>query len=309
MQVEEELARFAPQRETLIAIGVFDGVHLGHRHLIEYLKRQAMVREYLAGVVTFANHPQEIVSPQIPVSYLTNLEEKINLLKQLDIELVVPLSFNLELAQLPARQFIQLLQKHLNMKGLILGPDFALGRNREGDIFTLRSMGKEMGFTTDVVAPKIIEGETASSTNVRKALAQGNIQKAGMLLGRPFSLKGPVIHGVERGTSLGFPTANLQAGLDQALPADGVYVTRAFIDDRAYPSVTNIGTRPTFGQGERTIEVYILDFSGDVYGEMLKIELLERLRDEKRFSDPAELKAQIEMDVGRARQVFQEVAI
>lgn len=309
MQVEEELAKFAPQRETLVAIGVFDGVHLGHRHLVEYLKRQALVREYLAGVVTFANHPQEVVSPQTPVSYLTSLEEKLNLLQQLDVQLIVPLTFNSELAEIPARQFVQLLQKYLKMKGLIVGPDFALGKNREGDVFALRSMGKEMGFSIDVVAPKIIEGETASSTSIRKALVQGDIQKAGTLLGRPFSLKGAVVHGVERGTSLGFPTANLQASSNQALPADGVYVTRAFLGNSAYPSVTNIGKRPTFGQGERTIEVYLLDFSGKVYGEMLKIELLERLRDEKRFSDPAELKAQIEMDVGRARQVFQEVAI
>jgi len=309
MQVEEELAKFAPQRETLVAIGVFDGVHLGHRHLIGYLKRQALVREYMAGVVTFANHPQEVVCPQIPVSYLTSLEEKVSLLQQLDVQLIVPLTFNHELAELPARQFVQLLQKYVKMKGLIVGPDFALGRNREGDVFALRSMGKEMGFSIDVVAPKIIEGETASSTSIRKALAKGDIRKAGMLLGRPFSLKGPVVHGVERGTSLGFPTANLQASLNQALPADGVYVTRAFLGNRAYPSVTNIGRRPTFGQGERTIEVYLLDFSGDVYGEMLTIELLEHLRDEKRFSDPAELKAQIEKDVGRARQVFHEVAI
>jgi len=307
MQVEEELVKFAPQRETLIAIGVFDGVHLGHRHLIEYLKRQALVKDHLAGVVTFANHPQQIISPKIPLSYLTSLEEKISLLHQLEIELVVPLTFNQELAQLPARQFIQLLQKHLKMKGVVVGPDFALGRGREGDVFALHSMGKEMGFTMDIVAPKEIEGEMASSTNIRRALADGDILKAAKLLGRPFSLKGRIVHGVERGTSLGFPTANLEANSDQALPSDGVYITRAYLNNSPYPSVTNIGKRPTFGQGERTIEVFLLDFIGGIYGEELEIELLERLRDEKCFSDPTELKDQIGRDVERARELFQKV--
>lgn len=306
MQVEGELAGFAPQRETVLAIGVFDGVHLGHRHLIEYLKRQALVRDHLAGVITFANHPQQVLSPQTPLPYLSSLEDKIRLLQQLDIEMVVPLSFNQELAELSASQFIHLLQEHLKMRGLVIGPDFALGRGREGDVFTLHSLGKEMGFTVDVVAPKEIEGEVASSTNIRQALAQGDIQKARKLLGRSFSLKGPVVHGVERGTSLGFPTANIKANSNQALPADGVYVTRAYLSEHAYPSVTNIGKRPTFGQGERTIEVYMLDFQGGIYGEDLRIELLERLRGEKRFSDPAELKAQIERDVERAREVFRK---
>ena len=255
-------------------------------------------------MVTFANHPQQVLSPQIPLSYLTSLEEKVRLLRQLDIELVVPLSFNLELAQLSARQFIHLLQKHLKMRGLVVGPDFALGRGREGDVFALHSLGKEIGFTVDVVAPKVIDGELASSTSIRQAITQGDIRKAGKLLGRPFSLKGKVVHGVERGRSLGFPTANLKANSDQVLPADGVYVTRAYLSNRGYPSVTNIGKRPTFGQGERTIEVFLLDFEGRIYGEDLRIELLDRLRSEKHFSHPAELKAQIERDVERAREIL-----
>lgn len=306
MQVEEELAKFAPQRETVIAIGVFDGVHLGHRYLIEYLKRQALVRDYLAGVVTFANHPQQIISPETPLPYLTTLEDKVRLLQRLDIELVVPLTFNQELAQLSARQFIHLLQKHLKMKGVVVGPDFALGRGREGDVFALHSLGKEIGFTVDVVAPKVIDGNVASSTSIRQAIAQGDIQRVHKLLGRPFGLLGRVVHGEERGRSLGFPTANLEVNSGQALPSDGVYVTRAYLGNNAYPSVTNVGKRPTFGQGERTIEVYLLDFEGGIYGEELRIELLERLRSERYFSDPAELKAQIEEDVGRAMEVFQK---
>ena len=304
MQVEEELAKFAPHRETVLAIGVFDGVHLGHRHLIEYLKRQALVREHLAGIVTFANHPQEIVSPQIPISYLTGLEEKISLLQQLDVELIVPLSFTLELSQLSARHFVALLQKHLGMRGIVGGPDFALGQGREGDVSTLHSLGKEAGFTMDVVPPKMIDGEIISSTAIRQALAQGDVTKAEKLLGHPFGLSGQVVHGVERGKALGFPTSNIAVDPDQALPADGVYVTRAYFGNSAYPSVTNIGESPTFGQGERTIEVYLLDFAGELYDRELRIELVGRLREERRFSTPEELKTQISRDVEETRAIL-----
>ncbi|MFC1924540.1 bifunctional riboflavin kinase/FAD synthetase [Chloroflexota bacterium] len=306
MQVEEELARFTPQREAVLTIGVFDGVHLGHQYLINYLKRQALVKDYLCGVVTFSNHPQQVLSPQTIISSLTTLKERIRLLHELDVDFVVPLAFNLELAQLPARQFVALLQKHLKMRGLVVGSDFALGRRREGDVFTLHSLGKEMGFTVDVVPPKIIDDKVVSSTIIRQALAQGEIQKVGSLLGRPFSLSGQVAHGVSRGKHLGFPTANLAVNSNQALPADGVYVTRAYLGDGAYPSITNIGRRPTFGEGERTVEVYLLDFQGELYSHELKIDLLERLRDEKRFSDSEELKAQISKDVEQARKLLRK---
>lgn len=306
MQAEEELAEFTPQRDAVLTIGVFDGVHLGHQYLINYLKRQALVRDYQSGVVTFSNHPRQVLLPQTPLPYLTNLKERIELLQKMDVDFVVPLSFNLELAQLPARHFVALLQKHLKMRGLVVGSDFALGRGREGDIFTLHSLGKELSFTVDVVSPKIIEGEVVSSTIIRQALAQGNIQKVGSLLGRPFSLSGQVAHGVARGKYLGFPTANLAVNSDIALPADGVYVTRAYPSNHAYPSVTNIGRRPTFGQGERTVEVYLLDFEGELYQQELKIDLLERLRDERRFSDLEELKAQINRDVEQAREILKK---
>jgi len=304
MQVEEELAEFAPHREAVLTIGVFDGVHLGHQHLIEYLKRQALVRDYECGVVTFAQHPLQLLSPQTPLCYLTTLEKRIGLLKQLGVDFVVPLSFTIELSQLSARHFVSLLQKHLKMRGLVVGPDFAMGRGREGDVFALHSLGKELGFTVEVVSPKMIDGESVRSTTIRQALSQGNIQKVSKFLGRPFSLSGQVAHGVERGRQLGFPTANLAVNSNQALPADGVYVTRAYFGNNLYSSVTNIGQRPTFGQGERTVEVYLLDFHGEVYGEDFRIELLERLRDERRFSDPEELKAQIGKDIEQAREIL-----
>ena len=304
MQVEEELAEFMPEREVVLTMGVFDGVHLGHQHLIDYLKRQALVRNFLSGVVTFHRHPQQVLSPQTRLPHLTSLEERIRLLREMGIELIVPLSFTPELSQLSARHFVALLQKHLRMRGIVVGPDFALGQGREGDVSTLHSLGKEAGFTVDVVPLKMIDGEVISSTAVRQALAQGDVTKAEKLLGHPFSLNGQVVYGVERGRVLGFPTSNLAIDPDQALPADGVYVTRAYLGNSAYPSVTNIGERPTFGQGERTIEVYLLDFAGELYDRELRIELMGRLREERHFSTPEELRAQITRDVEEARAIL-----
>ena len=262
------------------------------------------MRNLLSGVVTFNRHPQQILSPQTQLPYLTSLGERTRLLQELGIELIVPLSFTLELSQLSARHFVALLQKHLGMRGIVGGPDFALGQGREGDVSTLHSLGKEAGFTMDVVPPKMIDGEIISSTAIRQALAQGDIAKVEKLLGHPFGLSGQVVHGVERGTALGFPTSNLAVDPDQALPGDGVYVTRAYLGNSAYPSVTNIGQRPTFGQGERTIEVYILDFAGELYGREMRIELVGRLREERRFSTPEELKTQIARDVEETRAIL-----
>jgi len=308
MKVEEELKEFTPQRETVLTIGVFDGVHIGHRRLMDYLKRQALAEDRLPGVVTFRSHPQHIMSPKTPLYRLVTLDERIRLIKEMGIELVVPLSFNLELARVPARDFIGLLQKHLRMQGLIVGPDFALGKGREGDAIALRKMGKEMDFWVEVFAPQMIDGEVVSSTVIRQALLGGDVKKVTRLLGRPFVLHGRIVHGEERGKELGFPTANLTFSRGQALPEDGVYVTKAYLGGQPHPSVTNIGKRPTFGENRRTVEVYLIGFSGEIYGEDLRIELVDRLRDEKRFASPEELKAQIGQDVERATSMLKQVA-
>ena len=305
MQIEAELAGFTPRQETVLTIGVLDGVHLGHQELIGYLRRQALARDYLPGVVTFRNHPLDVLSPQTHLPRLTSLEERTRLLQGLGIELIVPLSFTPDLAQLAAGDFVALLQKYLKMRGLVIGPDFALGRGREGDVSALHSLGKERGFWVDVIPPKVINGEVVSSTSIRQALAKGDMSKGKRLLGRPYALSGQVGHGAGRGRQLGFPTANLEINSRQALPADGIYATRAYVAGHTYPSVTNIGTRPTFGEGQRTVEVYLLDFEGALYTQELRLELIERLRAEKRFSNPEELKAQISRDVEQARSILE----
>lgn len=308
MKVEEELRGFAQERDTVLTIGVFDGVHIGHQRLMEYLKRRALAEDRLPGVVTFRGHPQHVISPRTPLYRLVPLDERIRLIAEMGIDLVVPLSFNLELAQVPARDFVALLQRYLRMRGLIIGADFALGKGREGDPIALRRMGQEMGFWVEVFAPQLIDGEVVSSTAIRLALSSGDVKKVTRLLGRPLVLHGRIVHGDERGKQLGFPTANLSFTRGQALPEDGVYVTRAYLGGQALPSVTNIGKRPTFGENRRTVEVYLIGFRGQIYGEVLRVELVDRLREEKRFSSPEELKAQISQDVKRARSVLREVA-
>ena len=304
MSVEEKLGKLSPRKEMLLTIGVFDGVHLGHKHLISKLKELARKQGSLSGVITFSQHPQEVLSPKTRLPSLTGLEQRIALLEAEGVDIVIPLPFTPQLANLSPQQFLSLLKEYLNMKGLVVGPDFALGKNRQGDSDALRRLGKEMGFSLTVVPPMTVDGEVVSSTAIRKALAKGDMKKAQKLLGRPFSLKGRVVTGDKRGARLGFPTANLEAVPGQALPVGGVYACRAYINGQSYAAMTNIGSRPTFGGGPQLIEVYLLDYDGDLYGRELAIDIIERLRDEKKFDSPEQLQKQIAEDVKQGQALL-----
>jgi riboflavin kinase / FMN adenylyltransferase len=305
MQVEDELAQFSPPKETLLTIGVFDGVHLGHKFLISRAVNLAARQNLLSCVITFRQHPRDLLSPKTKLLYLCTVPERIQLLKNEGVDIVAALTFNRELAKLSARDFVSLLQKHLKMRRMVIGPDFSLGRNREGNADTLRALGTELGFSVTIVAPKIINGEVASSTAIRQALADGNMEKVTRLLGRPFSLQGKVTRGENRGTALGFPTVNLSVNSKMAIPPDGVYVTRAYVDGKKYQAMTNIGRRPTFGENnERTIESFLLNYNQDIYGKQVKIEIIQRLREEKHFDSIEELKKQIAEDVKRGTAIL-----
>jgi riboflavin kinase/FMN adenylyltransferase len=307
MPVEEELAKLSPEKDMLVTIGVFDGVHLGHKYLISQLTENARRQNLLSGVVTFQQHPQEVLSPRTRLPFLTALSKRTSLLKNEGVDAIILLSFTPELARLSAKQFLSLLKKHLRVRGLVIGPDFALGQNREGNIDQLRSLGQEMGFSVTAVPPLMIDGEVVSSTIIRNALAEGNMQRANKLSGRPFSLDGQVTTGAGRGTKLGFPTANLDIDPQQALPAEGVYATRAYIDQQAYPAMTNIGRCPTFPGSERTVEVLVLDYHDNLYGRGLKIDIIERLRDEKKFDTADELTKQIAEDIKQGRAILEGI--
>jgi riboflavin kinase/FMN adenylyltransferase len=302
--VEEELSRFSPGRDTLLTVGVFDGVHLGHKHLVSILREEARRKEMLSGVVTFRQNPEKLLSHRNKLPFLTGIEERISLLKNEGVDIIVPLSFTSELAQLGARRFVGLLQRYLRMRGLVIGPDFALGRGREGDVANLRELGREMHFSVTVVPPLMLNGEVVSSTTIRKAIADGDMGKIRELTGRPFSLGGRVVTGRGRGVGLGFPTANLDIPPEHALPPDGVYAGWAYINGRTYPAMTNIGKKPTFSDRKRTVEAYLIDYHGDLYGQELKVDIVAKLRDEKRFANADELKQQMALDVRRGREIL-----
>jgi riboflavin kinase/FMN adenylyltransferase len=304
VQLISELESHTPKNKTLLAIGVFDGVHLGHQHLISKLTQEAASRGLLSGIVTFTYHPRAVLSPRAKLARLTTVEERTHLLMDLGVQLVVPLTVDAEVAALGARAFVGLLQQYLRMQGLIIGPDFALGRGREGNAAALMQLGHELGFTVDVVEPFKIGNAMASSTAIRRALDRGDVGTASALLGHPFSLRGAVVGGVERGHELGYPTANIAVDSEQALPKDGVYATLGRLGDSVYKSVTNIGVRPTFDHGERTIEVFLIDFDANIYGQTLTIDLVEHLRGEAKFATVDELVAQIGRDVEQAKAIL-----
>lgn len=284
-----------------MTIGVFDGVHPGHQRLINKLKEKAAATGCLSGVITFSWHPKALLAPQTELPYLTSLEERVELIKGLGIDHVIVLSFTSELSRLSAREFVVLLKTHLKMKGLVVGPDFALGRGREGNAEKLRELGAELGFTVDAVSSLTIGKRVVSSTAIRHALKKGDVEDVTELLGRRFRLSGKVVHGNHRGDQmLGFPTTNLSVVSNHALPADGTYVTLAHVGDKTYKAVTNIGVRPTFGPSARTIETHLIGFKGNLYEQDFSIEFVRRLRSEVQFRSPDELREQIQRDVAAA---------
>jgi len=299
--IERELARHTPNRPTLLTIGVFDGVHLGHQHLLRHLVTRAHEKGCQAGVVTFKTHPEKVLKRRDTIPWITTLQERVRLLKAAGINMVAPVTFTRGLANLTAREFVLLLKKHLKMCDLVLGPDFALGKHRQGDPDYLRKLGEELDFRMEVVKPARLGDEVISSSAVRKLLADGDINKVNVMLGRHFSLEGRVVLGDRRGRTLGFPTANTRVQPEQAMPKDGIYATIAYRDDRPLPSVTNIGVRPTFDGAKRLVETYIMGYDDDLYGKKLKIDLVARLRDEMKFNSAEELKEQMGRDVEKAR--------
>jgi len=301
----EELARHAAGRPTAITIGVFDGVHRGHRFLIEALKARAAERGLASGVVTLHPSPIQVLRPGVRIAYLTSLEERVELLRATSVDTVAPLTFTSEVAELSASDFLRMLRETLDMRFLLMGPDNAFGRGREGTPQRCREIGDELGFDVEVLnGPLEGNGGRLSATAIRNALGKGDMEHVGDLLGRPYTLRGPVIRGHDRGRGIGFPTANIAVAPDRALPAYGVYVTRAYVGDRAYASATNVGVNPTFEDEQPSVETYILDFEGALYGRELRIEVLHRLRGEIKFDSIDALTAAIAADVQATREYF-----
>ena len=305
MSLEEDLSHLEPDRDSAVTIGVFDGVHRGHRHLIGRLVREARGAGALAGVVTFKNHPITVLRPGARALFLTDLDERVRLLKELGVDFVAPIRFDRELASLSSRDFLTRLYERLRMRRLIVGPDFAMGRDRDGTLDTLPAIGESVGFSFESVDLMTDSAGVVKSTTIRNSIADGDVSRASRLLGRNFSITGVVVHGEERGRELGFPTANLELGPDLMFPGDGIYAAWARLESGSYMAATSIGVRPTFDDGEnRTIEAYLLDFSGDIYGKPLRLEFVQYLRGEEKFDTLQALLDQMEEDVRQTREVL-----
>ena len=299
MNLIDELKEYKGLKSSTVTIGVFDGVHLGHQKLISQVVKEANNDGSCPTVITFVNHPASVLKNNFKAEFICSIESRIQLLKNSCIQQVIPISFDTDVANLSAKYFIGCLQDIIKMKKIIIGPDFAMGRNRSGTNITLPKLGSEMGFTV-----KSMESVTdtsnchISSTSIRKQIKSGNFQYVNSQLGRNYSFDGKVVEGMKRGRTLGYPTANLKLiNPDIVTPPDGIYATRTLVDQKLYLSATSIGNQPTFGGNERTIESYLIDFSDNLYGKKINIQFEKLIRNQKYFESTIELKKQMLKDV------------
>jgi riboflavin kinase/FMN adenylyltransferase len=294
-----------PLRNPVLTIGNFDGVHRGHLALFEKIKRIAGNIDGQSAVMTFEPHPIKIVKPGNGPPLITPIKQKLELISNAGIDIILCLPFTTEFAEISAQEFVmELLVDKIGIRELVVGYDYSFGRNREGDIELLRKMGKEAGFKVHVVEPIHLNGTLISSTSIRNLVQEGDLSEAKRLLGRDYQITGVVEKGMGRGGKvLGFPTANLTP-VDELIPQKGVYAVKAIIDDNEYDAVCNIGINPTFGGTSLSIETHVLDFSGDILGKDFTIRFIKRLRDEKTFSGKDELAKHIENDITLAREIL-----
>ncbi len=300
-----------PAEGSVVSVGVYDGVHLGHRYLMGELRRLAAERGALAAVVTFDRHPAEVIRPTRAPRLLTSLEQRLELLAATGVDVAVVLRFDAERAAEPAEEFVhEVLVGCLAARAVVVGENFTFGRGARGDVELLRRMGADLGFEVDGLRLAASGAEGArpvSSTAIRQALREGDLAAANRMLGRPHEVRGTVAPGDERGRDLGFPTANLAVDPRMQLPADGIYAgwfVRA--SGEVLPAAINVGRRPTFHADAEVslVEAHVLDFEGDLYGEAAAVRFAHRLRDEVRFDSVDALVDQMRADVARTREVL-----
>lgn len=312
MQILRDLVdRLHPNTLTAVTIGVFDGVHLGHQHVLAELRREADARGLASAVATFDTHPALVLRPENAPKQLTTLEQKLELLDANGVDVVYLVHFTAERSRTPPEEFVkQVFVEALHARALVVGEDFHFGHERQGNVDRLRELGGTFGF--DVRGLELIQHhpgapEPVSSTAIRRALAGGDVAAAAAMLGRPYEVRGIVQRGDERGRTIGFPTANIPVSKQMAWPSDGVYAgwyTRPSGD--RYPCALNIGRRPTFYEHaqQSLLEAHLLDFEGDLYGEEGRVAFVDFLRSEHRFDGIDSLAAQLKKDVEHARQIL-----
>ena len=306
-----ELRTVQHPRPTALTIGNFDGIHRGHQALLRELRQIAASLDADAGLLTFDPHPLTVLRPELAQPLLTSPQERLRLAARLGLDVGVIQPFTRDVADLTPAEFLGLLKTHLNLAALVVGPDFALGRDRAGNLDVLAALGEELGYRLHVVELVNWEGRSVRSSAIRELIKQGDVGEAADLLGRPYHATGVVILGDRRGRTIGVPTANVQLPPDKLWPADGVYATRTYLHSGAgvYNSATNLGVRPTVDGLQHTFETHLLDFpppgqDGDLYGQTVTVEFVARLRGEQRFSGLDELVKQIHYDISVARRLL-----
>lgn len=287
-----------------LALGVFDGVHVGHRAVIEAARQQVESHGGNCVVVTFDPHPIRVLAPErAPRQLLASLDHKARLLEKIHVDALLALPFTREFAQNSATDFIESLVRHQNVATIAVGEDWRFGKGREGDVTFLRRIGERLGFQVIALPPVMHQGERISSTRIRQSIRDGAMTNAAEMLGRPYGIEGLVVKGQQLGRTLGFPTANIALGEEQ-LPPDGVWAVRGHGDGHAWQGVANLGNRPTVDGLTRVFEVHLFDHDSDLYGEMLEVEFVKHLRPEQKFPSLDALREQIAKDVTAAREVF-----
>jgi riboflavin kinase/FMN adenylyltransferase len=294
-------------KNTVITIGNFDGVHVGHQKIFDYVKRKANQIKGKSVVITFHPHPIKVLFQDHPLKLITTTEDKIKLIKKYEIDTTVLIPFTYEFSQIKAEDFVrEILVKKLNAQWVVIGYDYKFGKDRKGDKDLLKKLALSYGFKVTVLKAYKRKGKILSSTAVRQALTEGNIKEANLLLGRAYHIEGEVIKGCGRGSSvLGYPTANITP-IQEIIPKEGVYAVKVNIPhlSKIYKGVANIGRKPTFDNQPVSYEVHILDFNGNLLGKHIRIHFISRLRDEKKFSSSLELKQQIKRDIDEAKKIL-----
>jgi riboflavin kinase / FMN adenylyltransferase len=291
-------------RRAALSVGNFDGLHLGHQKILRQVIERAQAQQAIAGVITFDPHPLKVLRPGQAPPLVETMNQRMEGFAAIGLEAALVLRFDRALAALSPEEFVRgVLVDELKTAAVLVGQNFRFGQRQEGNVETLAELGRRFGFSVQIVEPVMIDGEFVSSSGVRSAVAEGRVAHAARLLGRPFALTGQIIRGAGRGATVVFPTLNL-APEQELLPKVGVYTTETRLEGRLYRSATNVGFRPTFDGTLLGVESHLFDFSQEITQGRLEVRFWERLRDERKFSSPAELRAQIATDLHQARDYF-----
>ncbi|MCX6152117.1 MAG: bifunctional riboflavin kinase/FAD synthetase [Ignavibacteriales bacterium] len=310
MKIFQDILQVSKKKNTVLTIGTFDGFHLGHQKIMEQVIIDTNGRGGRSLVITFEPHPRNVISKDYNLKLLTSTEEKISLIKKAGIENILIIKFSEEFSKLTAEEFIRdYIVAKIGASELVIGHDHRLGRDRIGDESKLKELGKQFSFDVAPVNAVKINGEIVSSTIIRAALLEGNIDKANAFLGRSYSFSGKVVTGAMRGRELGFPTANIELDENQKLvPANGIYIVEFFVNSKKHFGLMNIGTRPTFEDSLKVvIEVYLYDFNNDIYGKNVSVNIIHRMREELKYPAKEELIAQMEIDKIKGLEIIKRL--